>query len=404
MTIKNRLNRPDKNHPSAEWIAELRRRYTVESSIDQLLSRKLARRAGPGYSPVTLAQLTDGVSSLLHRKIGSDFVISEARWLSGGASKLQMAFTLSWDRPEVGRESTAMVLRMEPAESIVETSRLREFQLINAMAGVVPVPTVFWCDEGGEFLPYPALICSFATGVTKPSNAASNVSGAGTQLTPELRRILAPQFTSHLAAIHSHDWRKAELSAFDIPNSGTQCAAWGLDWWERVWEEDSDEDIPLLRVAANWLRRNMPELQAPVIVHSDYRLGNFLFTEHDAKITAWLDWELGRIGDRHQDLAWTTSRAFANLDSDGKTVLVCGMLPEAEFLDAYERASGFSVNAKSLQWYKIYNNYSLAILLIGSGYRVASNGKTHQDVLISWLMGLGSMILDQMRVQLEEEA
>jgi len=404
MTIKNRLNRPDKNHPSAEWIAELRRRYTVESSIDQLLSRKLARRAGPGYSPVTLAQLTHGVSSLLHSKIGSDFVISEARWLSGGASKLQMAFTLSWDRPEVGRESTAMVLRMEPAESIVETSRLREFQLIKAMAGVVPVPTVFWCDEGGEFLPYPALICSFATGVTKPSNAASNVSGAGTQLTPELRRILAPQFTSHLAAIHCHDWRKAELSAFDIPNSGTQCAAWGLDWWERVWEEDSDEDIPLLRVAANWLRRNMPELQAPVIVHSDYRLGNFLFTEHDAKITAWLDWELGRIGDRHQDLAWTTSRAFANLDSDGKTVLVCGMLPEAEFLDAYERASGFSVNAKSLQWYKIYNNYSLAILLIGSGYRVASNGKTHQDVLISWLMGLGSMILDQMRVQLEEEA
>ncbi|MDF1693559.1 MAG: phosphotransferase family protein [Zhongshania sp.] len=404
MTIKNRLNRPDKNHPSAEWIAELRRRYTVESSIDQLLSRKLARRAGPGYSPVTLAQLTHGVSSLLHSKIGSDFVISEARWLSGGASKLQMAFTLSWDRPEVGRESTAMVLRMEPAESIVETSRLREFQLIKAMAGVVPVPTVFWCDEGGEFLPYPALICSFATGVTKPSNAASNVSGAGTQLTPELRRILAPQFTSHLAAIHSHDWRKAELSAFDIPNSGTQCAAWGLDWWERVWEEDSDEDIPLLRVAANWLRRNMPELQAPVIVHSDYRLGNFLFTEHDAKITAWLDWELGRIGDRHQDLAWTTSRAFANLDSDGKTVLVCGMLPEAEFLDAYERASGFSVNVKSLQWYKIYNNYSLAILLIGSGYRVASNGKTHQDVLISWLMGLGSMILDQMRVQLEEEA
>lgn len=404
MTIPILQSRPDKNQPSPEWIAALRRRYEVEAPIDRLLSRKLQRRAGPAYSPVTLIQLTEGVSALLQHEIGADFVISEARWLSGGASKLQMAFTLSWDRLGVGRESTAMVLRMEPAESIVETSRMREFQLIKAMAGVVPVPTVFWCDERGDFLPYPALICSFATGVTKPSNAASNVSGAGTQLKPELRRRLAPQFIRHLAEIHNHDWRQADLSAFDIPRSGVQCAAWGMDWWGRVWEEDSDEDIPLLRVAANWLRRNMPELQEPVIVHSDYRLGNFLFTEHDAKITAWLDWELGRLGDRHQDLAWTTSRAFANIDTDGKTLLVCGMLPEAEFLDEYERASGFRVNSKSLLWYKIYNNYSLAILLIGSGYRVASNGKTHQDVLISWLMGLGSMILDQMRVQLEEEA
>ena len=33
-----------------------------------------------------------------------------------------------------------MVLRMEPSESIVETSRKREFQLIRAMDGVVPVP------------------------------------------------------------------------------------------------------------------------------------------------------------------------------------------------------------------------------------------------------------------------
>jgi len=315
-----------------------------------------------------------------------------------------MAFTLDWDRPGVGREATAMVLRMEPAESIVETSRLREFQLIKAMEGVVPVPPVFWCDEFGEHLPHPGLIYGFAIGVTKPANAVSGVSGAGTQLTPELRAKLAPQFVDHLAKIHGHDWRGNDLSAFDAPLPGSQCAAWGVDWWERVWEEDGDEEVPLLRVAANWLRRNMPVLEQPVIVHSDYRLGNFLFTERDARITAWLDWELGRIGDRHQDLAWTTSRAFANLDSDGKTLLVCGMLPESAFIEAYERASGATVDARSLHWYKIYNNYSLSILLIGSGYRVARNGKTHQDVLVAWLVGLGSMILDQLRTQLEEGA
>jgi len=400
--IQPATSRPDKDRPSPTWIAALRKRFRVEPPIDALLTRKLERRAGPPFAPVTLDRLTGGLHSLLGTQLGSGFQIHDARWLSGGASKLQMAFSLEWDRPGVGRERTPLVLRMEPAESIVETSRLREFQLIKSMEGVVPVPPVFWCDELGEHLPYPALIYGFVPGVTKPTNAASNVSGAGTQLTPELREKLAPQFVDHLARIHGRDWRSAGLSAFRAPEPGTQCAAWGVDWWERVWEEDGDEEIPLLRVAAGWLRRNLPTLEDRVIVHSDYRLGNFLFTEHDARITAWLDWELGRIGDRHQDLAWTTSRAFANVDGDGKTLLVCGMLPEAQFLELYERASGARVDARSLHWHKVYNNYSLAILLIGSGYRVARNGKTHQDVLVTWLIGIGYMVLDQMRAQLEQ--
>tara|TARA_R110000787_G_scaffold211663_9_gene321495 strand:- start:19963 stop:21183 length:1221 start_codon:yes stop_codon:yes gene_type:complete len=396
---------PNKDHPSPEWIAQLRKRFQLEAPVDALLTRKLRRRSGPAYVPVRLEQLCAGIESLLRTQVRGAFKVSEAHWLSGGASKLQMAFSLEWERPGVGPEKTAMVLRMEPAESIVETSRLREFQLIKSMEGIVPVPPVFWCDELGEHLPHPALIYGFATGVTKPSNAVSNVSGAGTQLTPELRKKLAPQFIDHLAKIHGRDWAQADLSAFQAPQPGsTQCAAWGVDWWERVWEEDGDEEIPLLRLAANWMRRNLPELPDPVIVHSDYRLGNFLFTEHDARITAWLDWELGRIGDRHQDLAWTTSRAFANVDVDGKTLLVCGMVPEAQFLEEYERASGACVNARTLHWHKIYNNFSLAILLIGSGYRVARNGKTHQDVLVTWLIGIGYMVLDQMRVQLEQGA
>lgn len=398
------IGRPNKDRPSPEWIAALRKRFRIEAPVDALLTRKLERRAGPPYTPVSLSQLSSGLDSLLRKELGSGFELGETRWLSGGASKLQMAFTLDWDRPGIGREKTPMVLRMEPAESIVETSRLREFQLIKAMESVVPVPPVFWCDELGEHLPYPALIYGFAPGVTKPANAASNVSGAGTQLTPELREKLAPQFVDHLARIHGRDWRSAGLTAFQAPEPGIQCAAWGVDWWERVWEEDGDEEIPLLRLAANWMRRNLPVLNDPVIVHSDYRLGNFLFTEHDARITAWLDWELGRIGDRHQDLAWTTSRAFANVDTDGKTLLVCGMLPESQFIESYERAAGARVDARALHWYKVYNNFSLAILLIGSGYRVARNGKTHQDVLVTWLIGIGYMVLDQMRAQLEQGA
>lgn len=393
----------DKDRPSAEWIASLRQRFVTEKEIDHILTRKLERRAGPGYSPIPLERLVDGVKALLLAEIGDSFEIKDARWLSGGASKLQMAFALEWHRPGVGFEQTAMVLRMEPAESIVETSRLREFQLIKAFEGVIPVPPVFWCDSEGKYLPYPALIYGFAPGVTKPSNASSGVSGLGTRLPGNVRDKLAPQFVEHLAAIHRRDFHDAGLTAFEVPTTGTtQCAEWSVDWWDRVWEEDSDEDVPMIRVTSAWLRRNMPVLDQPSIVHSDYRTGNFLFTEHDLQISAWLDWELGRIGDRHQDLAWTTSRAFGSYADDGKTLLVCGLIPEAEFLAAYEQASGLKVDARTLHWYKVYNNYTIAILILATGYRAARNGKTHQDVLVTWLIGIGYMILDEIRELIEK--
>lgn len=392
----------DKNAPSQEWIASLRKRYPTEREIDRILTRKMQRRAGPGYSPLPLATIVEGVESLIRAHYGEPFEISDARWLAGGASKLQMAFTLSWKRPGAGPELTPMVLRMEPSESIVETSRLREFQLIKAFEGIVPVPPAFWCDSDGSHLPYPALIYGFAPGVTKPPNATSGVTGLGTRLPVELRTQLAPQFVDHLGRIHTRDFHDATLTAFDVPEPGTQCAEWGLNWWQRAWEEDTGEEEPLMNMAAGWLRRNMPQLLQPTIVHADYRVGNFLFTAENARISAWLDWELGRIGDRHQDLAWTTSRAFGHYGEDGRTYLVCGLMPEEAFFEAYEQISGLAINKKTLHWYKVYNDYSMCVLTLATGYRIARNGKTHQDVLVSWLMGIGYLLLDEMRVLLEE--
>lgn len=395
----------DKDRPSPVWIAGLRARFPTEAEIDRVLTRKLERRSGPGYAPQALDTLVKGVQSLLEAEVREPFVLTEPRWLSGGASKLQMAFTLEWNRPGRGRERTPMVLRMEPAESIVETSRRREFQLIKAFEGVVPVPPVFWCDAEGKHLPYPALIYGFAEGVTKPSAGTSGVSGLGTHLPPELRPKLATQFVDYLAKIHTFDYRGADLSAFSIPETGTtQSAEWSVNWWERVWEEDSDEDYPIVRLAAGWLRRNLPVLDRPCVVHADYRLGNFLYTEHDSRISAWLDWELGRIGDRHQDLAWTTSRAFGHFAEDGKTFLTCGLMPEREFLESYERASGLKVDPRAVHWYKVYNDYMMAVLTIGTGYRIAHGGKTHQDVLVTWLMGIGYMLMDEMRTLIEQGA
>src|SRR3546814_11081571 len=88
-----------------------------------------------------------------------------------------------------------MVLRMEPPESVVETSRLREFELIQALDGVVPVPPCYWVDADGECLPHPALLYGFVAGVTRPSSLKSNpVKGIGLHHGPALPPPLAAPF------------------------------------------------------------------------------------------------------------------------------------------------------------------------------------------------------------------
>src|SRR3546814_17144355 len=75
----------------------------------------------------------------------------------------------------------SMVLRMEPPEAIVETSRLREFEILGVAGDVVPVPPCYWVDAEGAYLPHPALIYGFAAGTTKPAaRPSTQVTGIGT--------------------------------------------------------------------------------------------------------------------------------------------------------------------------------------------------------------------------------
>jgi aminoglycoside phosphotransferase (APT) family kinase protein len=387
----------DKDQPSAADIAALRARFVCEAEIDRILTRKMQLRAGPGYTTQTLAGLIDGTARLIRAHIGTDFSISDARWLTGGASKLQMAFTLHWCPAGSARQHTAMVLRMQPAESLVESSRRREFEVLAAMQGVVPVPTVYWHDADAMYLPYPAIVYEFVPGVTKPQDATSQASGMATRMAARWRDSLGPQFVSCIARVHKHPLDHAALPSFDMPAAGTASIELALNHWERVWEEDADEDIPLIRLAAAWLRRHQPVCAKPVLLHGDYRMGNFLFTEHDARITAILDWEMARVGDHHFDIAWAMHPAYGTYDADGKTLLVGGLLPESEFCAHYEQESGFTIDPETLHYYKIYCGWLQGVIAIATAWRIAHNRKTHQDVQAAWIIGIGPKLLAELR-------
>jgi aminoglycoside phosphotransferase (APT) family kinase protein len=343
---------------------------------------------------------------MLQHELEGPFQVSGQQWLTGGASKVQMAFTLDWTAPGQGQRSDRLVIRMDPSEASNTTSRVREAELLRAFHGKLAVPKVFWLDADARWFPEPALVYEFVPGVAKPRHASGGrIVGLGTNFGAELRAVLAPQFLRALATIHTADVAAMSFTSMDRPAAGsTDSARWQLDRARRVWEEDRGEDLPLMDVAANWLERELPTLERVSVVHGDFRSGNFLFDEASGQVTAWLDWERGHLGDRHRDLAWMTQREKGHLGEDGKTYYVCGLIPLAEFYARYEQASGLAVDPRRLHYYRVLNCFQIITTVSATAYRVAKLGKSHQDVLLARLEGIAPVIAHELSELLEEGA
>ncbi|MFD2578036.1 hypothetical protein ACFSTD_04115 [Novosphingobium colocasiae] len=130
-----------RSHPTDEWIAQMRARYPTEPSIDEALTRRLRKRGQTvSYSSPTLDHVGERLAKFLGSQAEGPVAIRNLQRLTGGASKEQFVFDLDWVRDGEQRVGDRMVLRCEPAASIVETSRRREFELMRFGGSLMPVP------------------------------------------------------------------------------------------------------------------------------------------------------------------------------------------------------------------------------------------------------------------------
>ncbi len=390
-----------RSKPTEDVIAGIRERYPTETEIDAIYTRKMRRRNGPGYQAVTLERIVENGRALIEHRLGYPVRLEDARWMSGGASKLQVVFDLHWkgEDPSDGNACDRMVLRMEPAASVTESSRRREFEVLEAVEGVIPAPRPYWVDANAEFLPYPAMIYSFASGTAKPSYDSGKVSGLGQNYGPELRARLAPHFVELLARLHNMDIPPLPaLEHFERPQVGSNASIIKqVNALRRVWEEDRVEEEPIMEIVYRWLIDNAPPLDKVSIIHGDYRSGNFLFDEDQGKITAWLDWEGATLGDRHQDLTYATMPPFQHYAEDEKTPLASGMMQAEDLYSAYAAASGLSVDPERIKYFNIFNRYLVVVLTLAASARASRMGGTHQDVLVNFVVGVGYIALSDLR-------
>ena len=133
---------------------------------------------------------------------------------------------------------------------------------------------------------------------------------------------------------------------------------------------------PAVEYALAWLCARIPKVETCVLVHGDFRTGNFLVTAEG--LSAILDWEFARFGSPYEDLAWVSVRdwRFGRLD-----LPIGGFAKRDAFYAAYEEAGGGPVDLEQVLWWEILGNLRWAVGSVFQGERYLSGEQTDLELV-----------------------
>jgi aminoglycoside phosphotransferase (APT) family kinase protein len=122
---------------------------------------------------------------------------------------------------------------------------------------------------------------------------------------------------------------------------------------------------PVFELALAWLDRRKPApTPRPVLVHGDYRTGNYLADE--SGVTAILDWEGAHLGDPIEDLGWLCVKSwrFGAVDKPAG-----GFGSREDLWAAYEKAGGAKVDPARAHWWEVFGTVRWGIICHQQAWR-----------------------------------
>ncbi|MGO9876787.1 MAG: phosphotransferase family protein [Acidimicrobiia bacterium] len=175
-------------------------------------------------------------------------------------------------------------------------------------------------------------------------NWFSHIAGA------EERVRTAQDFIMKLAALHRLDPVNLDLPAFPPPTTVPDAVRHELDELDQVLIRRGGNPDPALAFTLDWLRRNIPVYQEPVVlVQGDTGPGNFMYDA--GRVVAIVDWELAHLGDPMDDVAWLSLRATQE--------------PFPDFparLREYEEWSGHKIDDSRVRYYQVMAEAKLQVM------------------------------------------
>ena len=155
-------------------------------------------------------------------------------------------------------------------------------------------------------------------------------------------------FAPWLARLHAADPATLDLPSLIPATTIVAAVQHELDLWESRLDASGVPD-PVLTACFRWLRENVPDTgdARPSLVQGDTGPGNFLHDRH--RITAFLDFELGHLGDPMEDIAWVGTRNAQE------------PVPDFErFLTRYGEATGVAPDRDRVRYHALFAELRIA--------------------------------------------
>jgi len=265
----------------------------------------------------------------------------------GGMSSMSYVFTMTWGE-SAKPVSQTLVIRMMPEIGPVPPYDIRpQCEALMAVYGKgVPVPKVHWMELDRNVLGHDFFVMEKLEG-----EVLMNFRGRDPAIVAHLKQ----EYVEYLARLHNLDWRKFELSVLKPPKTARQHAEKEIERWEWVVDQNQYGPQPILAEAFVWLKRNIPAAARTSLCHGDYTAANIFC--HNGHVAAIFDWELTALGDPVSDIGFA-------LQMDD--VMRWGFWKDAEFIEAYEKASGIKVSEESFFFWKLLGYVKLAAAGLGA--------------------------------------
>ena len=294
----------------------------------------------------------DQLSDFLHLEAfpgSSDLRITDTARPAGGAS--WETFLVSLELRMGGREQSRRVaIKRAPATGPLAPYRVsKDVAIFSTLAhSDVPVPELLaWTEDPSVFV--------------RPFSVTSFVEGESHDITKierwpvwqEQREALGFEMIDTLAALQRAPWRNTALEDALAPRGSADERVTGLvdRYLEPLLESARSAGIgvPLWRDMGAWLKQNAPRdpEEDLVIVHGDYRFGNFLWQE--TRIAAVVDWERATLGPPMQDLGFICMP----LSRRKEPAIMAKALSFEALAKRYESVTGRSVDVPMIQYYAV---------------------------------------------------
>lgn len=121
--------------------------------------------------------------------------------------------------------------------------------------------------------------------------------------------------------------------------------------------ESFDQPQPVFDLAFKWLENQKILDYEEVLVHGDYRFGNFIISEK--KLESIIDWELAHIGNPMEDLGWLCVRSwrFGNVNKRA-----AGLGDVDDLIAGYEANSEIKIDKSQLDIWQLYGSLKWGII------------------------------------------